>query len=113
MQDCTTKLNSELTDVKILFCDVYQGIMEIIANPIKHGMEDEGISKCGGISTTQLGKRTDCLRRSGDSNRRTKLGSICHPVSIQKLVSTSVSVSSSYVGCGTYNNSRLDGSPQP
>ena len=32
------KLNSKLSDVQIVFCDVYQGIMEIITKPENYGM---------------------------------------------------------------------------
>lgn len=33
------KLNSEFPDARIIFCDVYQGIMEIMSNPQHYGMD--------------------------------------------------------------------------
>ncbi|KAI4304782.1 hypothetical protein MLD38_040252 [Melastoma candidum] len=140
MQDRAAKLNRELIDVKIVFCDVYQGIMEIIANPVKHGMEDIRGACCGagwnGALVGCLARAMACRRESahvwwdlynptrevnrlladsawsGHRNGLSKIDSICHPVSIQKLVSTSTSASSSSEG-GTYNVARQDRSLQP
>ncbi|EEF40738.1 hypothetical protein RCOM_1110350 [Ricinus communis] len=41
------ELNSEYPDAQIIFCDAYQGIMEIIANPLLFGFEDSKNACCG------------------------------------------------------------------
>ncbi|KAK6926440.1 GDSL lipase/esterase [Dillenia turbinata] len=42
-----TDLNRELTNVQITFCDVYEGIMQIIINPESYGFEDAKSACCG------------------------------------------------------------------
>ena len=39
LEEHITELNSAYPDAHIIFCDVYQGIMEIIDNPLHFGMK--------------------------------------------------------------------------
>ncbi|XP_021655426.2 GDSL esterase/lipase At1g71250 [Hevea brasiliensis] len=41
------ELKTELSDAQIIFCDVYQGIMEIMTNPLQYGFEDVNNACCG------------------------------------------------------------------
>ncbi|GAB2274486.1 hypothetical protein Dimus_009256 [Dionaea muscipula] len=55
-----------LPDLHITFCDVYQGIMDIVANPNGYGFEDSRAACCG---TGWLGAAVGCLSESVACNR--------------------------------------------
>ncbi|GLT48404.1 hypothetical protein SLA2020_220340 [Shorea laevis] len=49
-------LNGELPEAQIVFCDVYQGIMEIMTNPRIYGFEDATSACCGlGLNGAMIG----------------------------------------------------------
>ncbi|XP_038707351.1 GDSL esterase/lipase At1g71250-like [Tripterygium wilfordii] len=107
------EMKSELPDAQIIFCDVYQGIMEIITNQNLYGFKDIENACCGvGLRGAMVG----CLSVEMACNDAAdhvwwdlynpthavnslladstwsgqSLPSICRPFSVQNLVSTSV-----------------------
>ncbi|KDP42910.1 hypothetical protein JCGZ_23852 [Jatropha curcas] len=102
-------LNKEFPDAQIIFCDVYQGIMEIISNPIQYGFEDAKNACCGlglhGVAIGCLSVEMSCNQPSAyvwwDLYNPSKavnsfladaawsgytLSGICHPMTVQDLV---------------------------
>ncbi|CAK7329200.1 unnamed protein product [Dovyalis caffra] len=50
------ELNVELPDAQIIFCDVYQGMMEVITNPTVSGFSDTKNACCGlGLHGAEIG----------------------------------------------------------
>ncbi|KAK9280593.1 hypothetical protein L1049_014287 [Liquidambar formosana] len=47
LEEHVVELKTELPDAQIVFCDVYQGIMEIINNPKHYGFKDVKTACCG------------------------------------------------------------------
>ncbi|XP_050269604.1 GDSL esterase/lipase At1g71250-like [Quercus robur] len=105
------KLNSKLPDAQIVFCDVYQGIMEIITKPANYGFEEVRNACCGagtyGAIIGCLSQEMACdqassfvwwdlynptpavnslLADSAWSGR--PFSGMCHPITIQELINT-------------------------
>ncbi|KAJ1432144.1 SGNH hydrolase superfamily [Sesbania bispinosa] len=56
MDEHMAKLNTEFSDAKLVFCDVYNGTMEIINNPMLYGFEDVESACCGlGLNGAVIG----------------------------------------------------------
>ncbi|KAI5577809.1 hypothetical protein BDE02_09G140000 [Populus trichocarpa] len=106
------ELNVELPDAKIIFCDVYQGMMEVITNPTLFGFRDTKNACCGlghhGAEIGCVSAETACNQSSAhvwwDLYNPTQalnslladsawsghpLPGICRPITVQELVSTS------------------------
>ncbi|KAK4780469.1 hypothetical protein SAY87_016575 [Trapa incisa] len=110
LEERIVSLNSDLPGMNIIFCNVYEGIMEIVNNPKKHGFENIKDACCGfGMN----GARVGCLAVDmACKDRRThlwwdlynptqavnkllaesawsslSLGHICRPSTIKHLVS--------------------------
>ncbi|KAK0603819.1 hypothetical protein LWI29_009046 [Acer saccharum] len=103
------ELNAELPGAQIIFCDVYQGMMEIISNPNYYGFEEVRSACCGlglyGAMIGCLSVEMACNEGSShvwwDLNNPTQavnslladsawsghpLFSICRPIAIRDLV---------------------------
>ncbi|KAJ6346392.1 hypothetical protein OIU78_008935 [Salix suchowensis] len=106
------ELNEELPDAQIIFCDVYQGMMEVITNPALFGFSDTKNACCGlGLHGAEIGcvsAETTCNQSSShvwwDLYNPTQalnslladsawsghpLPDICRPITVQDLVYTS------------------------
>ncbi|KAB5541770.1 hypothetical protein DKX38_014744 [Salix brachista] len=106
------ELNEELPDAQIIFCDVYQGMMEVITKPALFGFSDTKNACCGlGLHGAEIGcvsAETTCNQSSShvwwDLYNPTQalnslladsawfghpLPDICRPITVQDLVSTS------------------------
>ncbi|KAL2927695.1 hypothetical protein RDABS01_000075, partial [Bienertia sinuspersici] len=106
LSDHIIDLNLEFSDAQFVFCDVYQGVMEIMSNPQKYGKcersmlwkrvawSSNGVSKPGnGLQSKLYSCMVDFYNPSEAVNSLLAdsawsgqpLGDICHPLSIQKL----------------------------
>ncbi|KAM7259713.1 hypothetical protein ACFE04_015454 [Oxalis oulophora] len=107
------ELNVELDGIDIIFCDGYQGIMQILSAPEKHGIKDTKNACCGlglhGASIGCLSPQMACKEAAAhlwwdlynpsravnsllaDSAWSGLPFSICHPFNINDLVSTTLS----------------------
>ncbi|KAJ6671721.1 hypothetical protein OIU85_015464 [Salix viminalis] len=106
------ELKEELPDAQIVFCDVYQGMMEVITNPALFGFSDTKNACCGlGLHGAEIGcvsAETTCNQSSShvwwDLYNPTQalnslladsawsghpLPDICRPITVQDLVYTS------------------------
>ncbi|KAH7541890.1 GDSL esterase/lipase At1g71250 [Ziziphus jujuba] len=111
------ELNAELPDAHIVFCDVYQGIREIITYPETYGFEDVNSACCGlgpyGATIGCLSMEMACNEASShvwwDLYNPTKavnslladsawfgqpFSGICRPFTIHELAAASVSLPS-------------------
>ncbi|XP_010034249.3 GDSL esterase/lipase At1g71250-like [Eucalyptus grandis] len=107
-------LKAELPDAKIVFCNTYHGILEVITSPQRHGFEDVETACCGlgqggmliGCLSTEMACKEESAHVWWDLYNPTQavnrllaesawsgqeLSSICRPVNIQELVSISFS----------------------
>ncbi|XP_050223853.1 GDSL esterase/lipase At1g71250-like [Mercurialis annua] len=105
------ELNSEYPDAQIVFCDVYRGIMKIVAKPLHFGFRDAESACCGlglhnaivGCLSTELGcsepsryvwwdfynpsERVNSMLADAAWSGH-MLSGICHPMPVQDLVYT-------------------------
>ncbi|KAJ4834861.1 hypothetical protein Tsubulata_012967 [Turnera subulata] len=107
------ELNNKLPDAHIIFCDVYQPMMEVIHNPARYGFHDSKNACCG---NGWRGGMIGCLTAEMTCNRPRNhvwwdlynptqalnslladsawfghlFSGICHPISVQDLVSISI-----------------------
>ncbi|KAF8009339.1 hypothetical protein BT93_J0361 [Corymbia citriodora subsp. variegata] len=102
-------LKAELPDAKIVFCNMYQGILEVITRPKRHGFDDVETACCGlgqegmriGCLSTEMACKAESAHVWWDLYNPTQainrllaesawsgqeLRSICRPVDIQELV---------------------------
>ncbi|GAB2214815.1 hypothetical protein Drorol1_Dr00019179 [Drosera rotundifolia] len=101
-------LKIKLPDLHITFCDVYQGVMDVLAKPNRYGFKDVTTACCG---IGWLGARVGCLSRSVACNHSSShvwwdlynpteavnslltdsfwsnhpFRSLCHPLTVQDL----------------------------
>ncbi|KAM7522718.1 hypothetical protein LguiA_012620 [Lonicera macranthoides] len=113
LENGIVQLNAELPDAQIIFCDVYEAIMEIIIDPIAYGFEDIMTACCGegryGGESGCLSMDMACPQASthvwwdlynptpavnsliADSAWSGQpLSDICHPISVQELAISSL-----------------------
>ncbi|EXB54686.1 GDSL esterase/lipase [Morus notabilis] len=109
LEEKIMELNAQMRDAKIVFCDVYQGIKEIIAKPKSYGFEDAKSACCGlglyGATVGCLSADMACNKTGShvwwDQYNPTKavnslladsawsghpFSALCRPLSIQELV---------------------------
>ncbi|GAY55542.1 hypothetical protein CUMW_164970 [Citrus unshiu] len=114
LEERIINLNSELPNAHIIFCDIYQGIMQMMNNPQYYGFEDPKTACCGlglyGAMIGCLSVEMACERDSDyiwwDLYNPTKavnalladsawsgrpLFDICRPISVRALVFTTPS----------------------
>ncbi|XP_031402362.1 GDSL esterase/lipase At1g71250-like [Punica granatum] len=110
LEERIVSLNSDLPGSEMVFCDVYEGIMEIVNNPKQHGFDDVRTACCGlGVTGSNIGclsmemackdKSThlwwDLYNPTQAANRLLgesawsglSLANICRPTTIHHLVS--------------------------
>lgn len=103
-------LNEELSNVQIVFCDIYQAIMEMVTNPSQYGFEDARNACCGiglygammGCLSTEMACDQASIHIWWDLYNPTEMvnsllassvwfgkpfSKICHPTNIQDIVS--------------------------
>ncbi|KAL3625724.1 hypothetical protein CASFOL_030253 [Castilleja foliolosa] len=112
MEENVVAINAELSDARVIFCDVYRAMIEIINHPTVYGMEDVknaccGVGKYGGesgcLSTDMACEKTSAhvwwdlynptpvinSMLAGSAWSGQPLSSICRPINVQELVSSS------------------------
>ncbi|XVF69353.1 hypothetical protein PTKIN_Ptkin11bG0074600 [Pterospermum kingtungense] len=112
LEEQIVRLNEELPDAKIVFCDLYQGVKKIIAYPQFFGFEDEKSACCGlGLYGAEIGclsldmacntvsshvwwdlynptPQVNSLLADSAWSGEEVLSNICRPITVKDLVST-------------------------
>ncbi|KAH6814270.1 hypothetical protein C2S51_023288 [Perilla frutescens var. frutescens] len=106
LEESIVAIDAELVDARLVFCDVYQPVMDFINNPNKYGIEDVRNACCGGVSgcaSTEMACREASTHVWWDLYNPTpainsllahsawSLSSICRPFSLKHLLLSSSS----------------------
>ncbi|XWS28452.1 hypothetical protein CRYUN_Cryun25bG0070300 [Craigia yunnanensis] len=115
LEEHIVRLNEELPDAHIVFCDLYQGVKKIITHPKLFGFEDAKSACCGlgfygakiGCISSDMACKTvsahvwwDLYNPTPEVNSlladsawsgEVVLSNLCRPITVQDLVCTSVS----------------------